>query len=81
MGVLAERHRITCPYCVVGAGIVLVERHDQDLKFNMTEPVRCGSCRSFFTVRPHLKLVGVMLAEDKIQTYAPGVIGGTEDGG
>lgn len=54
----AERHRITCPYCLVGAAVIIIERTGDSIEANLKEPVTCDTCHKYFLVRPQVKLVG-----------------------
>lgn len=64
---IIEVHRITCPYCLVGAGEVRVELTGDSVTIqDMHHPIKCGSCRNYFKLKPHLKIEGVMMPEHDI---------------
>lgn len=59
-----EAHRIPCPYCAIGAAIVIVHRPPGAKAQFRTDPVKCESCSRYFAIKPDIKIVGVPLAED-----------------
>lgn len=53
-----QLHRISCPYCQIGAAIVEVENVGGALQFPLREPVKCDACKRHFKLKIRVKLYG-----------------------
>jgi hypothetical protein len=60
---IVEKVLVTCPYCIVGAGEVTVERTRDSVTFDQKYPIQCRACNSYFKLKPSLTIQGVRLPE------------------
>lgn len=56
--VTGKAHRITCPYCTVGAALVVVNDLSGGQKQIPTEPVQCENCSKYFKLKVRVVLLG-----------------------
>ena len=59
-----EKHRITCPNCLIGFGILTIQRNGTQLTYDREDHPKCKTCGKFFKIKPVLQLTGVLLDED-----------------
>lgn len=60
---VGEMHRINCPHCVLGAGVVTVRRKQGEAQIPAGEVIRCESCKRFFKIAVRIKLYGQKLTQ------------------
>ena len=61
-GIVAEIHKILCPYCIIGWAEVVIDRgHGDFTQFDYRTPRKCVKCGSYFKLKARLQIDGVKL--------------------
>jgi len=63
LGNVAEAHKITCPYCIVGWSIVQIKRDGNTISYEQDGHLKCVTCHRYFMLKRQLRLYGAQLEE------------------
>ena len=59
-----EFHRVSCPYCPIGAAEVLVIRSGGQIQIDhMDEPRKCMTCGRYFLLKMQFRVAGKKMPE------------------
>lgn len=60
-----QAHRIPCPYCTLGHGVLRISSMGGEVQGNLAEPIKCRNpvCGKEFMVKAQLKFTGVTMEQ------------------